>query len=107
MVFSNHRTKSWQASMVLMVVLFFLKKKKKKRQNRSFPFCTAGLVSGVVTASAQVADVVQVQSLACELPHASGSAKKVGQGGGGRAITENFKHNRQLYFIFFLVYNFV
>lgn len=38
--------------------------------------CLSQLGFGIVTAVSQVTAVVQVQSLACELPHATGTAKK-------------------------------
>ena len=49
---------------------------KKKKGEEEFPCGAVGLGSSVVTAVAQVTTVAQVWSLARELPHAMGKAKK-------------------------------
>jgi len=55
-----------------------LKGKKKKRINKSGNSCIVQLVKdlALLTAVAQVAAVSWVQSLAQELPHATGAAQK-------------------------------
>ena len=48
-----------------------------KEQDRGVPWWLSRSRSGIVTIAAQVTAVMYVQSLAWELPHAGGVAKKI------------------------------